>query len=152
MLHRAHRSKWLSAAALAALAGSLLSPASASAADVVTIPKDAKITIDGHGFGHGKGLSQHGARGAARKGLDYREISEFYYPGTSWANVRGYVSVHITADTTDSVVLRPRSRLKVRDIEAKKVYTLPDNGAGKWRMTARSGNRTSVAFKVRGKP
>lgn len=152
MLPRAHRSKWLSAAVLSALGLSLLSAAPASASDVVPIPKDAQITIEGHGFGHGKGLSQHGARGAAREGLGYREIVEFYYPGTSWGTVRGRVSVHITADTTDSVVVRPRAKLKVRDIAAKKVYTLPDNGARKWRLSAKSKNRTSVAFKAKGKP
>lgn len=155
MLPRPHRSKWLSAVVLSALTAltiPLLSAAPASAADVVPIPKDAQITIDGHGFGHGKGLSQHGARGAARQGLNHREIMDFYYPGTSWGTVRGHVRVHITADTTDSVVVRPRSKLKVRDIAAKKVYTLPSNGAAKWRLTARSKNRTSVAFKAKGQP
>lgn len=152
MLPRARRSKWLSAAVLTAVGASLLPAAPASAAEVVPVPKNARITIEGHGFGHGKGLSQHGARGAARKGLGYREIVEFYYPGTSWGTVKGNVRVHITADTTDSVVVRPRTHLKVRDIAGKKVYAVPDNGAAKWRLTARSQNRTSVAFKVAGKP
>lgn len=35
----------------------------------------------GRGFGHGVGLCQWGARGLARKGKDYLQILEHYYPG-----------------------------------------------------------------------
>lgn len=35
------------------------------------------------GGGHGVGMSQWGARGAAEQGLNYKEILAFYYPGTS---------------------------------------------------------------------
>jgi stage II sporulation protein D len=35
----------------------------------------------GRGFGHGVGLCQWGARGLARKGMDYTAILEHYYPG-----------------------------------------------------------------------
>lgn len=36
--------------------------------------------ITGGGYGHGNGLSQNGARLMAEKGMDYREILNFYYP------------------------------------------------------------------------
>ena len=32
--------------------------------------------------GHGWGMSQYGAYGAARKGLTWKQILAFYYPGT----------------------------------------------------------------------
>lgn len=35
------------------------------------------------GYGHGVGLCQYGADGAAAAGLSYRDILSFYYPGTS---------------------------------------------------------------------
>ena len=39
--------------------------------------------FDGRGFGHGVGMSQYGARGAARAGLGFAEILAHYFPGTS---------------------------------------------------------------------
>ena len=34
-----------------------------------TVPRQAWITIKGHGYGHGHGMSQYGAEGAGRQGL-----------------------------------------------------------------------------------
>ncbi len=49
---------------------------------------DAEFTPDevilrGHGWGHGVGLCQIGAAVMAASGKPYREILEFYYPGTT---------------------------------------------------------------------
>lgn len=41
------------------------------------------LGIIGHGYGHGRGMSQWGAYGAATKGLTYPQILAFYYPGTT---------------------------------------------------------------------
>jgi len=38
--------------------------------------------FDGHGLGHGVGMSQWGAVELARMGRDYRQIIEFYFSGT----------------------------------------------------------------------
>jgi stage II sporulation protein D len=38
-------------------------------------------TIDGHGFGHGAGLCQWGARMYAEKGWGFEKILQHYYPG-----------------------------------------------------------------------
>ncbi len=37
------------------------------------------VVIHGGGYGHGNGMSQCGAAALAEKGLDYREILEYYY-------------------------------------------------------------------------
>lgn len=37
------------------------------------------VVIRGGGYGHGSGMSQYGAAALAKKGLDYREILEYYY-------------------------------------------------------------------------
>ncbi|MGI6648006.1 MAG: SpoIID/LytB domain-containing protein [Bacillota bacterium] len=40
------------------------------------------LEFQGHGWGHGVGLSQWGAYGMAQQGFKYQEILDFYYPGT----------------------------------------------------------------------
>jgi len=46
------------------------------------------VTITGRGFGHGVGMSQYGAEGMARKGVDAGDILAHYYPGAEL--VRAY--------------------------------------------------------------
>ena len=41
-----------------------------------------RVSFPGHGFGHGVGLCQWGAKAQAEAGKNYREILKFYYPGT----------------------------------------------------------------------
>ncbi|TCT19671.1 SpoIID/LytB domain protein [Melghiribacillus thermohalophilus] len=43
--------------------------------------------MKGRGFGHGVGMSQWGANGMAEEGKTYREIIDYYYPGTSITNI-----------------------------------------------------------------
>jgi len=40
------------------------------------------IFTQGRGFGHGVGLCQYGALAMAREGKTYRQILDFYYPGS----------------------------------------------------------------------
>jgi putative cell wall-binding protein len=47
-----------------------------------TPPADADWDVQGRGWGHGVGLSQYGARGAARLGCDAATILTTYFPGT----------------------------------------------------------------------
>lgn len=139
------RPRVAAAAVVALVAGVLLaSPAQASRTDV---PDDAVVRIDGRGYGHGHGMSQYGAQGAAQRGLGYARIAEFYYPGTSWGTATGPVRVRITADTTRHLVVLAKRGLKVRDLGRKKTWTLPDNGARRWRLTANKKNRTIVQFR-----
>ena len=39
------------------------------------------VTFNGSGWGHGVGMSQHGAKGMAEKGYSYYDILNFYYTG-----------------------------------------------------------------------
>lgn len=126
----------------------LVPAAPAAAADSWSVPRSATVVIKGHGYGHGHGLSQYGAEGAARKGLTYDEIAEFYYPGTSWGRVAGKVKVLVTADTTDDVVVRARSGLKVKDLGSGQQSRLPANGATKWRLKPGSGTTTVVSYRT----
>ena len=46
----------------------------------------------GGGYGHGRGLSQNGARGMAEKGKTFLEILKYYY---------GEIELHDALDTGD---------------------------------------------------
>jgi stage II sporulation protein D len=117
------------------LAFSGLTVTSAAADTVYRVPADGKITLRGHGYGHGKGMSQYGAEGAARAGKGYREILAKYYPGTSLGTMRGRVRVLITADTTSDVKVSPARGLSVRDLADGRRWVLPTRDAiGRWRI------------------
>lgn len=49
---------------------------------------DGAVRFEGRGWGHGVGLSQFGAKGMAERGYSYRQILEYYYPGTRLATLR----------------------------------------------------------------
>lgn len=117
------------------------------AANRVDVADNSTVLVDGKGYGHGKGLSQYGAQGAARAGLDHVQISEFYYPGTQWGTVTGQVKVRISAATKPHLVVRTRSHLRVRSVANRTTWMLPDNGAQRWRLTTNKKNRTVVQFK-----
>ena len=134
--------------ALLGVVPALPGPAQAETVDQsYAMPGTGNVTINGHGFGHGHGMSQYGAEGAARQGKTWREILQFYYPGTSWGTKSGRVRVLISADTTRDVVVGPRSGLRVRDTGNGKDYVVPTNGASRWRLAV-SGARSVVDFKT----
>ena len=41
------------------------------------------LVLHGHGWGHGVGMCQWGAKGLASKGADYKDILKYYYSGIS---------------------------------------------------------------------
>lgn len=138
------------AASLAgALGAALAGPAPATA--VVTeqtywVPVDKRVVVRGHGFGHGHGMSQYGAQGAALQGLTHRQILEFYYPGTGWSQVKGPVRVLVTADTSRDLVVSPAPGLTLRDLGDGSTYRLPaSEGVKRWRLEVVDG-RTVVDF------
>ena len=111
------------------------------------VPASGTYTVQGHGYGHGRGMSQYGANGAAQKGLTHEEILKFYYPGTTLGTVRHNIRVLITGDTTSDLVVDARKGLKLRDLGGGTTYTLPrDLGATRWRVAVDSGNRNVVAY------
>jgi stage II sporulation protein D len=54
-----------------------------TAFEVATGADSATLVVTGRGWGHGVGLCQWGARGAADAGLDAQRILEWYYPGAA---------------------------------------------------------------------
>ena len=51
----------------------------------------------GGGYGHGRGLSQNGARGMAEKGKTFLEILKYYY---------GEIELHDALDTGDQSFIK----------------------------------------------
>lgn len=139
----------LASALVAGTLGGALGGAPASAVSTdqsYWVPVDKQLVIKGRGYGHGHGMSQYGAQGAALNGLSYNEIAEFYYPGTEWGKVRGRVRVLISADTSDDVVVSPTEGLTVRDLGDKSTHVLPvRDEITRWRLCVRQG-RTVLEF------
>lgn len=97
----------------------------AQAREVTPSATAPDTTITGRGFGHGRGLSQYGAQGAALAGKSVQQILNFYYPGTTTGKATGSIRVRISADTTDGVRVGAVSGLAVRSFATGKVYPLP---------------------------
>src|SRR5215210_6445970 len=95
-------------------------------ADPVVAPKSGSFTIRGSGWGHGWGMSQYGAYGAARGGLTWKQILAFYYPGTKVTRMPSgtVLKVWISGDRDGSLRVRPTAGLNVRDTNGGR-YTLP---------------------------
>nr|WP_300148336.1 SpoIID/LytB domain-containing protein [Propionicimonas sp.] len=117
-------------------------------ADSAVAPKSGAVTVTGAGWGHGKGMSQWGAYGAASKGLKYAEIVDFYYPGTDLDDLTGgnLIRVLISADNDNILHFRPASGLTVTD-SAGVTYKLPTGSKyTKWRVS-RSGSKRVLAYR-----
>ena len=114
--------------------------ASRNVSQAYTVPSDGVLRLTGHGFGHGHGMSQYGALGAARQGLTYRQILAFYYPGTAFSTVSGNIRVLITADTDNDVRVVPTSDLRIREVGSHTSYALPrPSGSTTWRLRTVAG-------------
>ena len=120
--------------------------ASRTVSEAYPVPANGRLALTGHGFGHGHGMSQYGAQGAALQGLTYQQILAFYYPGTVLGNATGSMRVLITADNDNDVRVLPASGLAVRQAGSATSYTVPTNvGATTWRLVA-SGSNTVVQY------
>ena len=85
-------------------------------ADASVGPTSGHFTIKGAGFGHGYGMSQYGAYGAARKGLTWKQILAFYYRGTKLTEMAAgsTIRARISADSDGSLRVLPARGLTVQ--------------------------------------
>ncbi|HTC70690.1 MAG TPA: hypothetical protein VK662_14065, partial [Acidothermaceae bacterium] len=107
------------AVAIAGLTVGLVAQApTALADDFVPLPANGVFSITGHGFGHGIGMSQYGAFGAAQQGLQAAQILNFYYPGTTQQQVGDPpIRVHLSAYDSSGItmVVPPGQQMTVTD-------------------------------------
>lgn len=142
--------------AAVALSVTLALAATAAPADAGPAKPDRRrldsVTITTIGWGHGKGLSQYGARARAEAGQSWREIVRHYYPGTKWGTAGGKIRIQITRDTSRDVVVRARAGLRLRSLGVDRTWRLPAKIRGKqvqaWRIQP-AGHRSKVSFKTR---
>jgi SpoIID/LytB domain protein len=135
----------LTAAAVLTPVASVALASNAVADSTYYVPVTKTWTVHGHGYGHGRGLSQYGAEGAALRGLHYRRILSFYYPGTSLRRAHGRVRVLIAADSTSDLQVRPHRGLALRDLRNGTSWRLPVRRAiDTWRLLPARNGRTAV--------
>ncbi len=129
-------SKAVKAVSAARTVKSAASPSAASVAPIATrtftAVTHAQLTVVMRGNGHGHGMSQYGAQGAALAGRTYRQITGFYYPGTTVKTLRtGLIRVQLS-NAGSTVTVAPRSNLAVTGVSG----TLPTSGVKRYRLVA----------------
>ncbi|MGB9376587.1 MAG: SpoIID/LytB domain-containing protein [Mycobacteriales bacterium] len=122
-------------AALTTAAASLVvASGPAGASEVIWPGTSSSLSVVGHGWGHGHGLSQYGARGAALKGVTSAQILSFYYPGTTaTTQASSQVRVQITANAGRPVIVSSQTGLLMRDVVTGGTRPLSTSYA-KWRI------------------
>ncbi len=117
-------------------------------ADASVSPRSGDFTIKGAGFGHGWGMSQYGAYGAAKQGKTWRQILGFYYKDTKLTQMKAdsVLRVRITADDDGGVRVMPIRGLKVHDRSGHS-FTVPTGSRYKsWRI-ARDGAGYELTYR-----
>ncbi len=108
-----------------------------AAAEVVNVT-GTTIVASMRGNGHGHGMSQYGARGAAIAGLSYSQILRFYYPGTALVRLTPQaIRVKVTRAGAD-VPVAAAPDLYVTGVSVKLLYS----GVLRYRLQANSGSGT----------
>lgn len=137
---------------LAMAASGLVALAPSAAAEVIVRPSDGVLRVKGHGWGHGRGMSQWGAHGAASKGLSYSQILAFYYPGTTLSTQSNLsLTVRVTTDTDGITEVQAlpyageaEGVLRVTSGSNSTAKDLPTNGATRWRTSTSMDGTTST--------
>jgi stage II sporulation protein D len=125
----------LAGAVAVVAAGSVLGGANPAGADqVYAAPSSGTYTLTGAGFGHGNGMSQYGAKGAASRGKSAEQITDFYYPGTTYTTLSAKTNrVRLSAVEGRPVSVAAASGLVATDGAGTK-RTLSASGATAWRL------------------
>jgi stage II sporulation protein D len=120
----------------------------------VSIPPGSTLVIHGRGFGHGHGMSQYGAQGAAEQGRSTNQILKFYYPHTKAGHAGGSVRVVITENIGGPTKVVARAGLRVRDLANGTTVGVPASGAAskatQWRMSGAAHGGTKVSYRTSG--
>jgi stage II sporulation protein D len=109
--------------AVAAVLAALLPAASARAG--------VSWVVEGHGFGHGVGMSQYGAYGYAKHGKGYRFILGHYYSGASLGRLPGPRIVRVLLDIAGGdVVFNGATSACGTSLQSTRSYQAHRVGAG----------------------
>ncbi|HKC27750.1 MAG TPA: SpoIID/LytB domain-containing protein [Jatrophihabitans sp.] len=123
--------------ALAAGAAVLVAQSPAAHAETLTLPKTAKtFVIEMRGNGHGHGMSQYGARGAAIAGKTYRQILAFYYPKAILTRINRPRIRVLLSNTGTTTTIAATSNVVLTGYPG----TLPTAGIARYRLVAGAGS------------
>jgi len=100
-------------------------------AETVGLPTGS-VTVHLRGNGHGHGMSQYGARGAAIAGLSAADIVAFYYPGTSLVALGASTVRVLVSGAGSTTVVGASPGLRVTGVST----VLPTSGVSRYRLIA----------------
>jgi SpoIID/LytB domain protein len=122
----------------------------ASSAGKNSVTASSSMPVEGHGFGHGIGMGQYGAQGAATGGKSFSQILAFYYPGTTLEKTsKTTMRVLLSGATSSTLTVRAKSGLRFR-IAGGSVVALPATQGGtavtQWRVKPVDSNPAKSAL------
>jgi stage II sporulation protein D len=122
-------------------------PAAALLAFPAGAAADQQWVVHGAGFGHGVGMSQYGALGAARQGVGYRRILAHYYTGTSLGVLDRKVTVRVLLQQAASASFSGASVAGPLRLDPAATYTAAPAGGGRLAVRDATG-RTLGTFRA----
>jgi stage II sporulation protein D len=147
----------------AGAAGRATTTTGTTAATTTTSTAKTTIVLNGHGWGHGMGMSQWGAYGYAKRGWTYDRILAHYYRGTTLGPAPVKSVRVLLADAKAKVVLESAGPWRAfdesgapHDLEPGKLTLSPkleiDTGADEPLALGESARFTGNPVLVNGKP
>jgi SpoIID/LytB domain protein len=124
---------------LALAVSSVFAVGGASSAGGLTVAPTDSFALVMLGNGHGHGLSQYGARGAAIKGLTAPQIVAFYYPHTKLVRLDSPRRIRVRLSGGAKLTVAPAADLTVTGVSdplpttgVRRLRLVPGSGTGLW--------------------
>jgi stage II sporulation protein D len=103
------------------------------------------VVIDGHGFGHGIGMSQFGALGKARRGMHAADILAAYYAGLRPVQLQPeQLPRTIRVDVADGRADTAVSSTRPFRVVAGDGSTIAPRATGAWHVVSAGGNKVRL--------
>lgn len=139
-------------ASLVAVLGSIVGlpvvPARAGT-EATPLPPDTILDVRGHGWGHGRGMGQWGAKGMADDGNSYVEILDHYYRANgSGASAEGAIVQHgdrgnpllrVLVEASQDVIVTSATPFEIRPHGATELAWTSTDAKPFWRITYAGG-------------
>jgi len=119
--------------------GLVTTAAPAAAEEVLERPASGVWAVEGRGWGHGRGMSQWGAQGAASLGVGAEQIVSTYYPGTAREVLPAApIRVLLSGDDGRETEVVAAAGLTATDLATGASAVLPA-GPTRWRVVVDAG-------------
>lgn len=115
-------------------------------AEAAARPGTPIFVITGRGWGHGVGMSQWGAHGFARRGLDYRRILSHYYRGTTIGKAPIAKVRVLLAGSKPTLTISSEAPFRVRDTAGRTRTLVGEHVIGPGLRVKTKGAKRRVAL------